>query len=138
MVAISQLNRGPETHRPQARVDDLRESGSIEQDADVVILLHREDAYEKDSHDGEADIIVAKHRNGPTATVVTAFQGTTRFGICTGVAGKWLADFARAFTEFAHCAFGSRVRTSWNIYAYIYIYIYIYRLVVFRGGDGGC
>jgi replicative DNA helicase len=49
---------------------------SIEQDADVVILLHREDAYEKEStRPGEADLIVAKHRNGPTRDVVVAFQG---------------------------------------------------------------
>jgi replicative DNA helicase len=49
---------------------------SIEQDADVVILLHREDAYERESpRAGEADLIVAKHRNGPTATVTVAFQG---------------------------------------------------------------
>jgi replicative DNA helicase len=49
---------------------------SIEQDSDVVILLHREDAYEKESpRAGEADLIVAKHRNGPTATVTVAFQG---------------------------------------------------------------
>jgi replicative DNA helicase len=49
---------------------------SIEQDADVVILLHREDAYEKESpRAGEADLIIAKHRNGPTATVTVAFQG---------------------------------------------------------------
>ena len=55
---------------------DLRESGSIEQDADMVILLHREDVYEKESpRAGEADFIVAKHRNGPTATVAVAFQG---------------------------------------------------------------
>ena len=48
-------------------MSDLRESGSIEQDADMVILLHREDAYEKESpRAGEADLIVAKHRNGPT------------------------------------------------------------------------
>ncbi len=77
VVAISQLNRGPEQRTDRKpMMSDLRESGSIEQDADVVILLHREDAYEKDSpRMGEADIIVAKHRNGPTATVVTAFQG---------------------------------------------------------------
>jgi replicative DNA helicase len=55
---------------------DLRESGSLEQDADVVILLHREDAYEREStRPGEADFIVAKHRNGPTADIVVAFQG---------------------------------------------------------------
>ncbi|MCT9934717.1 replicative DNA helicase [Planotetraspora sp. A-T 1434] len=77
VIAISQLNRGPEQRtdkRPQ--VSDLRESGSIEQDADMVILLHREDAYERESpRVGEADLIVAKHRNGPTATVTVAFQG---------------------------------------------------------------
>jgi replicative DNA helicase len=49
---------------------------SIEQDSDVVILLHREDAYERESpRAGEADLIVAKHRNGPTTTVTVAFQG---------------------------------------------------------------
>ena len=77
VVAISQLNRNPEQRadkRPQ--LSDLRESGAIEMDADVVILLHREDAYEKESpRAGEADFIVAKHRNGPTATVTVAFQG---------------------------------------------------------------
>ncbi|MEU4829991.1 replicative DNA helicase [Streptosporangium sp. NPDC023615] len=77
VIAISQLNRGPEQRtdkRPM--VSDLRESGSIEQDADMVILLHREDAYERESpRAGEADLIVAKHRNGPTATVTVAFQG---------------------------------------------------------------
>ncbi|MEV8322507.1 replicative DNA helicase [Kitasatospora sp. NPDC056731] len=77
VIALSQLNRGPEQRtdkRPM--VSDLRESGSIEQDADMVILLHREDAYEKESpRAGEADLIVAKHRNGPTATITVAFQG---------------------------------------------------------------
>ena len=77
VVAISQLNRGPEQRtdkRPQ--MTDLRESGSIEQDADMVILLHREDAYERESpRAGEADFIVAKHRNGPTANITVAFQG---------------------------------------------------------------
>jgi replicative DNA helicase len=77
VVALSQLNRGPEQRTDKKpMVSDLRESGSIEQDADVVILLHREDAYEKESpRAGEADLIVAKHRNGPTATVTVAFQG---------------------------------------------------------------
>lgn len=77
VIAISQLNRGAEQRtdkRPQ--MSDLRESGSIEQDADIVMLLHREDAYERESpRAGEADIIVAKHRNGPTDNIVVAFQG---------------------------------------------------------------
>src|SRR5437762_1810650 len=56
--------------------DGLISHNSIEQDSDVVILLHREDAYERESpRAGEADLIVAKHRNGPTATVTVAFQG---------------------------------------------------------------
>ncbi|WP_459548513.1 replicative DNA helicase [Nocardia sp. X0981] len=76
VVAISQLNRGPEQRtdkRPQ--VSDLRESGSLEQDADMVILLHRPDAFERDDpRGGEADLIVGKHRNGPTATITVAHQ----------------------------------------------------------------
>jgi replicative DNA helicase len=77
VVAISQLNRGPEQRQDKKpMLSDLRESGSIEQDADMVILLHREDAYERESpRAGEADFIVAKHRNGPTATITVAFQG---------------------------------------------------------------
>ncbi len=77
VVALSQLNRGPEMRTDKRPLlADLRESGSIEQDADVVILLHREDAYEPESpRAGEADLIVAKHRNGPTTTVTVAFQG---------------------------------------------------------------
>ncbi len=51
-------------------------SGAIEQDSDLVILLHREDIYERESpRAGEADLILAKHRNGPTGTVTVAFQG---------------------------------------------------------------
>ncbi|NUS72917.1 MAG: replicative DNA helicase [Corynebacteriales bacterium] len=77
VIAVSQLNRGPEQRtdkRPQ--LSDLRESGSIEQDADMVLLLHRDDYYEKESpRAGEADFIVAKHRNGPTDTITVAFQG---------------------------------------------------------------
>jgi replicative DNA helicase len=76
VIAISQLNRGPEQRtdkRPQ--LSDLRESGSLEQDADVVILLHRDDYYDKESpRAGEADFIVAKHRNGPTDTVAVSAQ----------------------------------------------------------------
>ena len=77
VIAISQLNRGPEQRTDKKpAMSDLRESGAIEQDADMIILLHREDAYEKESpRAGEADLIVAKHRNGPTDTIVVAFQG---------------------------------------------------------------
>ncbi|AIL30000.1 MULTISPECIES: replicative DNA helicase [Mycobacteriaceae] len=76
VVAISQLNRGPEQRtdkRPQ--VSDLRESGSLEQDADMVMLLHRPDAFDReDPRGGEADIILGKHRNGPTANITVAHQ----------------------------------------------------------------
>jgi replicative DNA helicase len=86
VVVMSQLNRSPEgrdDHRP--RMSDLRESGSIEQDADVVILLHREDYYhprsEKDYEpDSKAELIIAKQRNGPTASVELTFrERITRF-----------------------------------------------------------
>ncbi|GAA3326716.1 replicative DNA helicase [Paeniglutamicibacter sp. ABSL32-1] len=77
VIALSQLNRGSEQRTDKKpMISDLRESGSIEQDADMVILLHREDIYDKESaRAGEADVIVAKHRNGPTKTIVVAFQG---------------------------------------------------------------
>ncbi|MEU9567985.1 replicative DNA helicase [Streptomyces sp. NPDC048161] len=77
VIALSQLNRGPEQRTDKKpMVSDLRESGSLEQDADMVILLHREDQYEKESpRAGEADLIVGKHRNGPTAIITVAFQG---------------------------------------------------------------
>jgi replicative DNA helicase len=83
VVVLSQLNRSPEgreDHRP--RMSDLRESGSIEQDADVVLLLHREDYYSKSEDDKTniAEVIVAKQRNGPTDTVKLNFDGRfTRF-----------------------------------------------------------
>jgi len=87
LIAVSQLSRAPEwraSHRPQ--LFDLRESGSIEQDADVVVFIYREDMYytnkeawERDHPDqpypkGMAEIIVAKHRNGPTGTVNLRFR----------------------------------------------------------------
>ena len=75
VVAISQLNRSPEQRTDKKpMLSDLRESGSIEQDADVVILLHREDLYDSQNRSGEADLIVAKHRNGPTRTITVASQ----------------------------------------------------------------
>jgi replicative DNA helicase len=77
VIAISQLNRGPEQRTDKKpMLSDLRESGAIEQDSDMVILLHREDMYERESpRAGEADLILAKNRNGPTGTVTVAFQG---------------------------------------------------------------
>jgi replicative DNA helicase len=85
VVVVSQLNRQPEEregHRP--RMSDLRESGSIEQDADVIILLHREDYYHRGESDYEpdnsAELIIAKQRNGPTGTVkLHFFEKITRF-----------------------------------------------------------
>ncbi len=90
VVGLSQLNRSPEqreSHRP--RLSDLRESGSLEQDADVVCLLHREEAFHQNDDDwirdnqdkiGLAELIVAKQRNGPTGTVkLTWNQDCTRF-----------------------------------------------------------
>ncbi|AQT67332.1 Replicative DNA helicase [Anaerohalosphaera lusitana] len=85
VVVLSQLNRaaeGRDGHRP--RMSDLRDSGSIEQDADVIMLLHREDYYHRGDPEWEenntAEIIVAKQRNGPTDTVKLTFNGQyTRF-----------------------------------------------------------
>jgi replicative DNA helicase len=77
VIALSQLNRGPEQRADKKpALSDLRESGSLEQDADIVVLLHREDAYERDAPPtGEADLIVAKHRNGRQDTIKVAFSG---------------------------------------------------------------
>lgn len=76
IIALAQLNRGPE-QRPDKKpmTSDLRDSGALEQDADGIILLHREDYYEPESpRAGETSLIVAKHRNGPTATITVAHQ----------------------------------------------------------------
>jgi replicative DNA helicase len=84
IVVLSQLSRAPEArsdHRPQ--LSDLRESGALEQDADVVILIYREDAYNRDPNHpdaGTAELILAKQRNGPTGVVRLAFlREQTRF-----------------------------------------------------------
>jgi replicative DNA helicase len=76
VIAISQLNRGPEQRTDKKpMLSDLRESGSLEQDADIVILINRPDAWERDDpRAGEADLILAKHRAGPTSTIVVAHQ----------------------------------------------------------------
>lgn len=77
VIALSQLNRASEQRADKMpAISDLRESGSLEQDADMVILLHRESSYEKENpRAGEADLILAKQRNGPTGKVTVAFQG---------------------------------------------------------------
>ncbi len=75
VIAISQLNRGPEQRtEKKPMLSDMRESGAIEQDADIVILLHRDDMYDRENRPGEADFIVAKHRAGPTDTIQVAFR----------------------------------------------------------------
>lgn len=77
VVALSQLNRQAEQAKDKRpELSHLRESGSLEQDADVVVLLHREGIFERDHpRAGEADLILAKQRNGPTGTVTVAFHG---------------------------------------------------------------
>ena len=84
IVVLSQLSRAPEArsdHRPQ--LSDLRESGALEQDADLVVLIYRDDVYNKDPNNenaGIAELILAKQRNGPTGTVKLAFlREQTRF-----------------------------------------------------------
>jgi len=76
VIALSQLNRGPEQRsdkKPQ--LSDLRESGSLEQDADIVILLHRERYADGGDTNNDAELIVAKHRNGATKSVTVLFEG---------------------------------------------------------------
>jgi len=90
VIALSQLNRSVESRNPKIPIlSDLRESGSLEQDADVVIFMYREDYYDRDSErPGVTDLHIAKHRNGPTGQVSLLFnQRTTKFLDCDS--GGW-------------------------------------------------
>jgi replicative DNA helicase len=100
ILALSQLSRAPESrgdHRPQ--LSDLRESGALEQDADVVVFIFREDMYAADGeprpeHAGTAEIIIGKQRNGPTGTVRLAFlKQYTRFENLARGVGREPDDF---------------------------------------------
>src|SRR5438445_13089590 len=74
VVALAQVNRSSEDrqdHKP--RLSDLRESGSIEQDADTVMLLHRPEMYEPGQHEGTVEIIIGKQRNGPTGEITLTY-----------------------------------------------------------------
>ena len=76
VIALSQLSRAVESRTPKIpQLSDLRESGSLEQDADLVIFIYRDDYYEEYSErQGEADLIIAKHRNGAVGKVTLTFH----------------------------------------------------------------
>ncbi|MEU3990166.1 DnaB-like helicase C-terminal domain-containing protein [Streptomyces platensis] len=99
VVVLSQLNRESEKRQDKKpTIADLRESGAIEQDADMVILIHRPDMHEPESpRAGEVDLIVDKHRGGPRATITAGWQG--HYGRVTDMAAEYSAPAAPAYGE---------------------------------------
>jgi replicative DNA helicase len=87
VVALAQLSRAPEL-RPDKRpiLSDLRESGQIEADSDVVVFIYRDEVYNEDAEEGVAELIVAKHRNGPIGKVELAF--ISRYAKFANAAGR--------------------------------------------------
>jgi replicative DNA helicase len=96
VIAVSQLNRSVEQRRPPTPIlADLRESGAIEQDADVILFVYRPEIYDKDANKGHAEVIIAKQRNGPTGIVnLTFMSNCTRF---TDRADREYEDMEEAF-----------------------------------------
>lgn len=97
VIALAQLNRGVDLRTDKRpKLADLRESGAIEQDADLVMFLHRDDAYDPAERPGEADLIVAKNRNGPTGVVgLTWIKESMRFETRSNLTepeGGWVSD----------------------------------------------
>ena len=115
VIALSQLNRAVESREDRRpRMADLRESGAIEQDADMVLLLHRPEYYDPNDQPGIAEVIVAKNRNGPTGSIkLTFLKNLTRFENLSQLAeppstrDTLLMNRARGFGDSGHHSLAS-------------------------------